>query len=242
MFLQATVDAADLVEARRLLDIYQEIPEIDIIEMGAPMVSHYGVKGAKWFLERVSKPLYVDTKMIDFPTLELMPFIDVGARHFSAMAVMNNGAFKELRELMHEYPDMTVLVSLMGYPLDRIKQRLFELQVLGFNSFIAHGAGVTSADAFDDLDLALEVLDYARAGDPNIIVAGGINEHNVAYLGLHDDVAGVIVGRGIAKSLDPRRAVLTIKAALTDAPDEDRSARRARAERLGIRVVTREQP
>lgn len=209
MFLQATVDAANYEQAQSLLEVYRDVPEIDIIEMGAPMVTHYGVEGAKWFHARMplGKKLYVDTKLIDFPELELMPFIHQGLRYFSAAAIMNDTAFQQLSTLRVRH-NLNVLVTLMGYPLPAIEGRVMRLQRLGFNRFIAHGAGGTKAEAFRNLMQYVELL-HKMSMPPQIVAAGGIDEDNCSAL-RGAPLEGIIVGRGIAGASDPRVAARTI--------------------------------
>lgn len=212
MFLQATVDAANYDVADKLLSIYATVPEIDIIEMGAPMVTHYGVAGADWFYKRVpyAKKLYVDTKIIDFPQLELTPFIEMGARRFSATPIMNDTAFRQLAMMKVEH-GLDVLITLMGYPLDKIPDRVAQLQELGFDTFIAHGAGATQDEAFADLLHYLDVFAEYTTQRPRIVVAGGINPSNAVNLQHYGlTYEGVIVGRGIATDPDPRQAAKDI--------------------------------
>lgn len=211
MFLQATVDAPDYAVARELLRVYEKVPEIDVVEMGAPMVTHYGVEGYHWFKRYCAKDIYVDTKTIDFPRLELMPYIKAGARRFSAMAVMNTEAFEQLAAMQTLYDLPPVLVSLMGYPLDRVNARVTTLMDLGFDHFIAHGAGSTPESAFADMCAYLNELSAhpLNSHGLKVVAAGGISPVNVSGLsGL--SLAGVIVGRGIAVDTEPQKAAQSI--------------------------------
>lgn len=115
MFLQAAIDTLTIREAEELLTRYASIPEIDVVEIGTPLISHYGVS----IVERFSKYLdvsriYADLKLIDFPSIELGPYMDVGVTQFSAMATLNNGAFEVLRKISED-SGVTIFVSTLGY-------------------------------------------------------------------------------------------------------------------------------
>jgi 3-keto-L-gulonate-6-phosphate decarboxylase len=208
MFLQATVDAPDYEVAERLIAIYNTVPEIDIIEMGAPMVTHYGSIGAQWFMSHVvlGKRIYVDTKLIDFPELELRPFLLAGHRLFSASMIMNDSAFRELSTLC-VVNGAQVLVTTMGYPIDHMVERARQLQRIGFNTFIAHGAGVTQDEAFENMIVRIGAL--SAVSGVKIVAAGGINPDNAGRL-RGFPLYGLIVGRGIASAPDPRSAARSI--------------------------------
>lgn len=211
MFLQATVDARDADTARKTLQRFKAIKDIDYVEIGAPLLTHYGVDVVKLFQQNTELMLYADTKTIDFPEMELRPYIKAGITRMSAMAIMNDGAFKELAQLTKSN-NLTMFVSLMGYPIDRVRQRVKELLELGFDTFIAHGAGVTTADAFNNMMqyvVALTAL-QGQYKALQIVAAGGINAGHAQPLAAYK-LAGVIVGRGLGIG---EKAALNIKAAI----------------------------
>lgn len=195
MFLQATVDCPDLQSATDLLSRYSGVEAIDYIEIGAPMITHYGSEVVNLFRQYFpTKRIYADLKMIDFPLMESAPYLELGIRRISAMAIMNDSAFAQLASLYDIYPDLTVWVSLMGYPIELVRQRVINLKRLRFNNFICHGAGITRREAFDDTNRYLGRM-------PNDIVriaAGGIGLDNAQLLSAPVD--GLIVGRGLVES------------------------------------------
>lgn len=202
MFLQATVDAPDIDEATKLLVKYRDVSSVDYVEIGAPMITHYGVSIVDKFKEYIPvKNLYADLKMIDFPHLEAQPYIDAGIRRISAMAVMNNDAFIQLRKMVDEI-GIEVFVSMMGYPKVCIPMRVHQLQILGFDKLIAHGAGVNTERAFKDMCEQIELLD--ELDDVKIIAAGGIDTSNISKL-RRWDLEGIIVGRGLASASDSNK-------------------------------------
>src|SRR5690349_6513253 len=117
MFLQAAIDAPSLKSAGAALRRLIGNPHVDRIEIGAPLLSHYGVKAAQYFLASCdAERIYADTKLIDFPALELQPYIKAGIRRFSAMAFMSAEGFRELRALSDTHA-LDIFVSTMGYPI-----------------------------------------------------------------------------------------------------------------------------
>jgi 3-keto-L-gulonate-6-phosphate decarboxylase len=196
MFVQAAIDAYSMTDAVSMLDMLKRVTEIDYFEIGAPLVTHYGIGALHGFGLRIPlHKLYADLKTIDFPSMEYRPWLQAGVQRLSVMAIMNNGAFYELKELMNHTPGLEVFISLMGYPPRHVRYRIDELYGIGFKNFIAHGAGVTIADAFSDmLDYCYEINRYGK--DVNLIAAGGITCGNCENLRQHHP-AGVIIGRGL---------------------------------------------
>jgi 3-keto-L-gulonate-6-phosphate decarboxylase len=213
MWFQATVDAPTIFEARRLLYDYEKVPEIDYVEIGAPMLTHYGVDVIKSFTDYIPvAKLYADIKCIDFPEMEMTPYMDRGITRMSAMAVMNYQAFVELARLKDRY-GLTILVSLMGFPISYLRDKISDLHSLGFFNFICHGAGVRPPDAFHNMMQYLVVVNEIKKKIPElkIIAAGGIDRHNAPILAYNYKVDGLIVGRGIAKDGNIRDAVQQIR-------------------------------
>lgn len=207
MFLQATVDAPDLQVAEETLKLYADVKGIDYIEMGAPMVTHYGVAGLELFKKYVPMSrLYVDLKIIDFPLMETAPFIEEGMVRTSAMAVMNDAAFEQLAQIKAK--GVEIFISTMGYPIMQLRPRVKYLMQLGFDYFICHGAGVTREQAF--MDLCKRAYDLYNLPGIKLIAAGGIGLDNAHKLTLFKPT-GLIVGRGLLDCQNVDDAVYRIK-------------------------------
>ena len=228
MFLQATVDAPDTDHAKYQLRRYQNVEEIDYVEIGAPMVTHYGVGIVDLFRQHFPVwRLYADLKIIDFPVMELTPYLEQGIRRTSAMAVMNDGAFQQLAEL-RDKAGLSVLVSFMGYPLDRIQDRVWQLSKLGFCEFIAHGAGVTTDAAFANMQYIISRLSAMQTNMPSlkIVAAGGIGQRNAAAMVRAAGYHGLIVGRGLCDAHDVELAAKKLRHyGLSDSERESSSER-----------------
>ncbi len=207
MFLQAAIDAPSLANAGASLRRFADNEFVDRIEIGAPLLSHYGVQAAHYFAARWdAKRLYADTKLIDFPTLELGPYLRTGIRHFSAMAFMSDESLRELRLLAKEQ-DFSVLISTMGFPLSLLQERVCQIREIGFADFICHGAGAPDA-AFSDMIVRATALRGVTA--INLVAAGGIDPINAHELAVFN-FSGLIVGRGLNARTDINVAAGIVK-------------------------------
>lgn len=205
MFLQAAIDASTKDEAQEIIGRYKDIEEISFLEIGTPLISHYGISILKVFSAHVrTEKIYVDLKVIDFPVTEILPYYQAGIRRFSVMAFMNDDAFRELGTFIAD-TKIDVFVSTMGYPLPYLRTRVEYLSGTGYKNFICHGSG-NKRNAFSDLLSRIELLH--EVSNIILIAAGGINSTNAAQLKEYR-LGGLIVGRGLANeqnvSLTARR-------------------------------------
>jgi 3-keto-L-gulonate-6-phosphate decarboxylase len=210
VFIQAAIDAPNMVEAMRTLERLSTVETIDYFEIGAPLITHYGIEALESFRRRVPiSKTYGDLKTIDFPEMEYTPWLVAGCRRLSVMAVMNDGAFCALRQLQNLWPDLEVFVSLMGYPPHAVKHRVDTLHSIGFRNFIAHGAGVTTETAFSDM---LQYCHYIRSAGIklSLIAAGGITTENCIGLKVFAP-DGLIIGRGLTGAKDAQTAAEVIQ-------------------------------
>lgn len=210
MFLQAAIDAPSLANAGASLRRFAGNEYVDRIEIGAPLLSHYGVRAAQYFAVRCDAGrLYADTKLVDFPALELGPYLRTKIRHFSAMAFMSNESLRELHALANAH-GLSVFISTMGFPLSLLEERVCQIREIGFTDFICHGAGAPGT-AFDDM-LARATALQGVAGI-NLVAAGGIDPSNAHRLAVFN-FSGLIVGRGLTARTGTNVAARIVEDAL----------------------------
>lgn len=164
------------------------------VEVGTPLIKEHGMATARE-VRPVVPPgrLYVDTKTIDFPELELTAARAAGADCASVLAVAPDEALKRATAISKE-TGLELMVSTMGYPLPLLRGRVETIRDLGITSVIAHGAG-------QDLDGALRrCLETARVLRPipgiRLVLGGGIAVASLTRV-LEMNPVMLIVGRAI---------------------------------------------
>jgi 3-keto-L-gulonate-6-phosphate decarboxylase len=212
MFLQVAIDTSDCRKA--LSSIGEAFRHgADVVEIGTPVIANCGLTFV-WRVRKLhpSKPIYVDTKTIDFPDMELEVAYSFGASTASAMAFMTNeNILKALASAQRHRRNLAV--STMGYPVSLLPERVHELSLLGCDLFIAHGQGITLESAFQDLvNRAAEI--YREPGI-RMVCAGGICRENIQGL-LRFEPFGFIVGRAIARAADPLAEIAALKRLATN--------------------------
>jgi 3-keto-L-gulonate-6-phosphate decarboxylase len=206
--------AFDAVAAPALRQSIEEaiVGGADSIEIGTPLLKHYGVailEDARAYVP-THIPLYADVKMLDFARLELAPALDAGASEVTAVAFASDESLTDALSLANAF-GAYLSVSTMNYPATMLGTRLAEIQSLGINRFVAHGAGTdlqAASCAALERARAIRALDGAE-----LLIGGGFqptNVHEVAPM----LPATVIVGRGATTGRSVRRSVAAIRRAL----------------------------
>ena len=194
MFIQAAIDGNDLGSAVLFLKELSVNKKINFFEVGTSLLLNYGSRATSAFIEVVScEKCYCDTKTIDFPADDIKHHNDLGVRRFSFMAGMEIENFKILRDFSLK-KNIDIFVSTMGFPLDKLKDRILLLRDIGIRKFICHGSGLSTSVAFSRLLNALDVCNEIE--EIEIIAAGGIGSENVAKL-VDYNICGMIIGRGL---------------------------------------------
>lgn len=185
----------------------------DVIEIGTPMLKRYGVTLLKKAREHLPAriPLYADVKMLDFASLELTPALRVGATEVTALVYASDESLTDALRLTTAF-DAHLSVSTMNYPVTMLATRLSEIQALGINRFIAHGAGTDlQAASRQALERAREIR--ALAGTASLLIGGGFRANN-----MHEIApmlpATIIVGRSATTGPSVETAVAAMRGAL----------------------------
>jgi 3-keto-L-gulonate-6-phosphate decarboxylase len=209
--IQVAVDSVPLERINELSPLLGSLRPIDLVEIGTPMITHYGVSYFDALTACIDRSrIYVDLKVCDFVADHLKPYLDRGARHFSAQFGMNEDNMEALAQLA-ERDGFNVYFSSMCYPLNYLKEQAAKIWSHGFRYFIAHGQGVTRASAFEDMQHRLQEL--AKLPELQLIAGGGIGRDNIKRMEKYH-ITGVIVGRGIMAEPDPRVAYEALKNAI----------------------------
>lgn len=206
--LICAVDCVDWDLAKKRISQLYEIQSIDIVEIGNPLIIKFGAKVADLLGKGMDRSkFYTDTKIIDFPIRCIRPYVDVGFRKFSILAGIDNESLSRLAKFAIDRK-LEIFVSMMGYPIDNMRQRGELLRQHGYTSIICHGAGANKSSAFSNMLSQLNVISGSKS--TQIFAAGGIDTNNISCLSGHH-VSGIVVGRGLIDSPDATRTSKMLK-------------------------------
>jgi 3-hexulose-6-phosphate synthase len=198
--IQLALDTVPITELHNLNPIFSSLRVIDVIEIGTPMLTRYGLKYFEDLSERIdTSRIYVDLKVCDFLDTHLMPYIDLGARQFSAQFGINSENLELLAGLCSKH-NLQMYFSSMCFPIEALEAEANFIKSFGFTNFIAHGQGLTRQGAFADMNSRLKELLKVSGG--SLIAGGGISCDNVSSL-KRPSIVRIIVGRGWSSQSDP---------------------------------------
>jgi 3-hexulose-6-phosphate synthase len=209
--IQVAVDNVPLERIEDISPLLSSMRPVDIVEIGTPMITQYGISyfdALSGYIDR--SKIYVDLKVCDFVADHLKPYLDLGARHFSAQFGMNDDNMEALARLA-DRDGFHVYFSSMCYPLGFLKEQATKIRSHGFRYFIAHGQGITRESAFEDMQHRLQEL--TQVPELQLIAGGGIGFDNIQKMQKHL-LTRIIVGRGIMAEPDPRVAYEALKDAV----------------------------
>lgn len=196
--LQVALDFADITNAEAFI---RQIPldAIDAIEVGTPMLTHYGVSGALEIQKLATTvPLYVDLKILDFARLELAGF-EVARPSGASLLLAAAPHVQEEAVAYCASNRIQLWCSTMGVKPSNLAAEVTSACGRGVSLFIAHGSGTTLTAALLQTKLAGAVLSSLKR---TWLAAGGVTPEVVPDL-LEMGASGVIVGRAIAESSTP---------------------------------------
>jgi 3-hexulose-6-phosphate synthase len=193
--LQLALDDVDWDDALALVDLVQA--DIDIVEVGTPLLMRYGLHMVTAIKERFSHlDVLCDAKIIDAAKYEAHICFEAGADYVTFLALTDDltveacvaAASVAGRKAM---ADMICVSDLVG--------RARRLKELGVELLAVHTGVDQQANGLTSLD-ALRDLAGAVNGTP-LAVAGGINRSTLPdYLKFKPSI--VIIGSGITHALD----------------------------------------
>jgi 3-hexulose-6-phosphate synthase len=193
--LQLALDDIDWDAALRLVDLVQG--DIDIVEVGTPLLMRYGLRIVTAIKERFSDlDILCDAKIIDAANYEARICFEAGADYVTVLALTDDMSVEACvaaasvagRKVM---ADMICVPDLAG--------RARRLEALGVDVIAVHTGVDQQANGLTPLD-DLRALAGALDTTP-LAVAGGIDRRTLPdYLKLKPSI--VIIGSGITRAVD----------------------------------------
>ncbi|WP_282154513.1 3-hexulose-6-phosphate synthase [Cytobacillus gottheilii] len=203
MKLQLALDTCNTEEA---LQIVREVESfIDIVEIGTPMIMHYGMEPVQKVSEQYpDKRIIADLKIMDAGEFEADIAFNAGASIVSVMGITHNetiqGAVRSARKANGKVlADMMCVVNL--------EERAKELVELGVDYICVHTAHDVQGTQSPFASLA-KVQD--SVGSERCAIAGGLNKESVHRV-LEYSPEIIIVGNGITGQENKSQVAKQIK-------------------------------
>ena len=203
--LQLALDTLTMEQALELLKKIHK--QVDIVEIGTPMLIEYGLEAVRCFRRHFpSLELLCDGKIMDAGELEAESMFRAGADYVTVLGVTDDATVADCVSTAVRYGGKTV-ADMICVDVDNISQRVQILERLGVDYIAIHTGVDQQKKGRTPLDDLREVSTCVfRAGTA---VACGITVESLAsYLVLKPDI--VIVGGGICNQKDPEAAVLAL--------------------------------
>lgn len=197
--LQLALDDISLENALSLLQDLQD--DIDIVEVGTPFMIQYGMKAVRE-IRKAFPELYIlcDGKIMDAGAYEAEEMLQAGADCITVLAVTDDSTIRACVKTAEKY-HADVMTDMLC--VQDLASRAKELEQLGVDIIAVHTGVDQQAQGRTPL-MDLKELKHA-VSSARLAVAGGIKLDTVdAYLSLDPDI--IIVGSGILREKDPRRA------------------------------------
>lgn len=202
--LQIALDDIRLSDAIALLEEIEE--DIDIAEVGTPMMMEYGMEAVRELCRRFPKlPVLCDAKIMDAGEYEAKVALDAGASYVTVLGVTDDLTLREVADTAHRYGAKAVADMIC---VTNMEQRVAQLEGFGIDVLAVH-TGIDQQNAgrtaLDDLCLMRKCV-----SEGEVAVAGGIHLETLdKYLMYELDI--VIAGSGICHAKDPREAARAMK-------------------------------
>lgn len=197
--LQLALDDISLENALSLLQDLQD--DIDIVEVGTPFMIQYGMKAVRE-IRKAFPELYIlcDGKIMDAGAYEAEEMLQAGADCITVLAITDDSTIRACVKTAEKY-HADVMTDMLC--VQDLASRAKELEQLGVDIIAVHTGVDQQAQGRTPL-MDLKELKHA-VSSARLAVAGGIKLDTVdAYLSLVPDI--IIVGSGILREKDPRRA------------------------------------
>ncbi|WP_316668436.1 3-hexulose-6-phosphate synthase [uncultured Propionibacterium sp.] len=211
MKLQLALDDMDFGDATALITAVQEF--IDIIEVGTPMITRYGLEPVRHYRKEFPHlEILADTKIMDVGAYVATLAYEAGADYCTVLSVTDTSTIRGCVEAAaahhrHVYVDMICQFDIPG--------RVAELEDIGVRCLGVHTGVDQQAQGrtpLEDLAVLTECAKHSK-----IAVAGGISPATVSsYAGLGPEV--IIVGSSITHSKDPVATARCLHEALVNTP------------------------
>lgn len=204
MKLQIALDDVTLEEGLALVSKVQA--QIDIIEIGTPLIYQEGMRAVRLFRKRFpEKEILADMKIMDAGEYEAKQGFEAGADYVTVLGITDSRTIEGCLAAAKKF-HTKIAADMICVP--DMEKRIGELESLGVWGLAVHtgtdqqAAGRTPLD-----DLRTMTACCKKAA---ILVAGGISEETVKeYAMLKPEI--LIAGSGICHAKDPGRAAETIR-------------------------------
>lgn len=207
MKLQLALDDMTLMDSLLMAEKVRE--DIDIIEIGTPLVMREGMRAVREFKRYFpEKELLADLKIMDGGFLEADMAFDAGADYATVLGVTDMLTAQAVMDAAEKHHKQMVVDMIC---VDDLSQKVKEMENINSHYIAVHtGADQQSAGRhpIDDLKVISKSVENAKIG-----VAGGINSRTIdEYVTYRPEV--VIVGSGITHAKDPKNEAKEIKKAI----------------------------
>lgn len=192
--LQVALDAITLNGALNLIEKIQE--DVDIVEVGTPLMMHYGMNVVEKLVQNFPKlPVLCDAKIMDAGNYEAGLAFDAGAEYVTVLALADDLTIQGVTKAAHDRNKKVVVDLINVTDLNRIEK----LEQFGVDVIAIHTGADAQAAGQSPLDDLKEIRPLVKKAD--LAVAGGIKTNTIEkYLKEKPEI--VIVGGGILNQAD----------------------------------------
>ena len=192
--LQVALDAITLNGALNLIEKIQD--DIDIVEVGTPLMMHYGMNVVEKLFQNFPKlPVLCDAKIMDAGNYEAGLAFDAGAEYVTVLALADDLTIQGVTKAAHDRNKKVVVDLINVTDLNRIEK----LEQFGVDVIAIHTGADAQAVGQSPLDDLKEIRPLVKKAD--LAVAGGIKTNTIEkYLKEKPEI--VIVGGGILNQAD----------------------------------------
>lgn len=204
--LQLALDFLAMDEALQMAALVH--PHFDWVEIGTPLVLNEGLRALEVFRRRFPDKKYLaDLKIMDAGNFEAGAAFRRGADIVTVLAAADDRTIMGVLQAAEKYNGL-VMADLINAPNPRRRAR--ELEKLGVNILCLHTAHDAQGGGKDPLRELKIVRPLVKC---RLAVAGGLDSVNAPEaVALGADI--VIVGGGITRAPDPKRAASLIHNAI----------------------------
>lgn len=192
--LQVALDAITLNGALDLIEKIQA--DVDIVEVGTPLMMHYGMNVVEKLFQNFPKlPVLCDAKIMDAGNYEAGLAFDAGAEYVTVLALADDLTIQGVTKAAHDRNKKVVVDLINVTDLNRIEK----LEQFGVDVIAIHTGADAQAAGQSPLDDLKEIRPLVKKAD--LAVAGGIKTNTIEkYLKEKPEI--VIVGGGILNQAD----------------------------------------
>jgi 3-hexulose-6-phosphate synthase len=202
--------ALDFTSIDKAIEVATEVEEyVDILEAGTPLIKSVGLINILPALKKISdKPLVADLKVADVADIEFEVAASYSANYVTILA---SSPIENIRDGIKSAKKnkLKIVADLIG--VDDYMKKSKEVIKLGINLISVHCSICEQRMGKTPFDKTKEVAKAILPLGGKIVAAGGINQDNVHRLEGLSNIAIIIVGGGITKSVDPKQAAFNIK-------------------------------